>query len=172
MPAVIVDGSTAPIRLALERIAAIGRNPARVLLAVGEEITKSTRSRMERGVDPRGVRWDSYAPLNPLYAKTKQGPGILRGAGYTTSGLYRSITSYVDGRRLVWGSNLVYARIHQLGGVIRPKNKPYLSFEMGGELFHRQSVLIPARPYLGFTDEDRETLTEELHEYLARALGE
>lgn len=171
MSSIIVTGSVGPIISALDRIAAIGRNPRGVLEAVSAQVIKSTRRRMEAGTDPRGVRWDSYAPLNPLYASEKVGPGILRGAGYTTSGLYRSITSYVDGNRLVWGSNLVYARIHQLGGVIRPKNARALVFWMGGQKFERGSVTIPARPYLGFTDEDREALVGELEEYLARAMG-
>lgn len=64
------------------------------------------------------MRWDSYAPLNPLYASEKKGEGILRGE---QNHLYKSITSYVDGNRLIWGSNLSYSRIHQLGGVIDPE---------------------------------------------------
>ncbi|MFT8896760.1 MAG: phage virion morphogenesis protein [Acetobacter sp.] len=168
MSSIIVTGTTGPIISALDRIAAIGRNPGRVLEAVSEQVIKSTRHRMEAGIDPRGVRWDSYAPLNPLYASEKKGFGILRGP---QQHLYKSIVSYVDGNRLVWGSNLDYARIHLLGGVIRPKNARALVFWMGGQKFQRGSVTIPARPYLGFTDEDRETLVGELEEYLARAMG-
>lgn len=168
MSSIIVTGTTGPIISALDRIAAIGRNPSGVLRAVSEQVIKSTRRRMEAGVDPRGVRWDSYAPLNPLYASDKKGTGILLGGGRN---LYKSIVSYVDGNRLVWGSNLVYSRIHNLGGWIFPKDKPQLSFMMGGMWFHAWDVFIPQRQYLGFTDEDRETLVGELEEYLARAMG-
>nr|WP_298797436.1 phage virion morphogenesis protein [uncultured Acetobacter sp.] len=170
MPSVIVSGDSSPIRAALDRIAAIGRDPSAVLSAVGNSILNNTRKRMEEGVDPRGVRWDSYAPLNPLYASTKEGPGILRGADYSTAGLYRSLTKQVRGNSLVWGSALPYARIHQMGGVIVPKNRPALTFFMGDEKFSRKSVTIPARPYLGFTQEDREDVMGELEDYLARAL--
>ncbi|MCE0745547.1 phage virion morphogenesis protein [Acetobacter sicerae] len=168
MSSIIVTGTTGPIISALDRIAAIGRNPRGVLEAVSWKVITSTRHRMEAGIDPRGVRWDSYAPLNPLYASEKKGEGILRGE---QNHLYKSITSYVDGNRLIWGSNLSYSRIHQLGGVIRPKNARALVFWMGGQKFQRGSVTIPQRQYLGFTDEDRETLVGELEEYLARAMG-
>jgi len=51
-----------------------------------------------------------------------------------TGNLRRSITvdpqliSQVDNKIAV-GSNLVYARIHDLGGIIKPKNKKYLHFK-------------------------------------------
>lgn len=170
MPSVIVSGSTQPIRSALDRIAAIGRDPSRVLDAVGFSILNNTRRRMERGVDPRGIAWESYAPLNPLYASTKDGPGILRGLDWSRTGLYGSLTKRVRGNTLEWGSALPYARIHQFGGVIVPRTKKALVWEMGGAVFMRKSVKIPARPYLGFTEEDREDVMYLLEEYLARAM--
>lgn len=176
MDGVSVLGSTQPIRDALGRIADIGRDPSGVLRALGAGVVRHTKWRMEAGVDPRGVRWDSYAPLNPFYASSKEGAGILLGRGGMASGLAGSLTSAVHGNVLVWGSNKVYSRIHQLGGIIQPKNKRQLSFRMGwgGDgkplWWHRDSVEIPARPYLGFTAQDRQFLVEELEDYLARAL--
>ena len=41
-----------------------------------------------------------------------------------------------------------YARIQELGGVIRPKRKPYLAFKINGVWIRAQSVTIPKRPYL------------------------
>lgn len=51
------------------------------------------------------------------------------------------------------GTNLVYAAIHEFGGIITPKNGEFLVFEVEGfggwtdKVFARQ-VEIPARPYL------------------------
>lgn len=167
MASIRISGSAAGISASLQRIAALGRNPQPVLEALGRSVVLNTRHRMERGVDPNG---DPWVPLNPIYALTKEGPGILRGPQWSSSGLYRSITSIAQGRTLIWGSNKVYAAIHQFGGIIQPKNGRQLSFEMGGHLFHVDSVEIPARPYLGFTDEDRVDLTEELEAFIVRAL--
>lgn len=167
MARITLKGSFDPIQSALKDIAAIGRDPQAVLAAIGLLMVRSTRHRIEQGVDPEG---QPFEPLNPLYALTKEGPGILRGRAWNQSGLYASLTSRANGNVLVWGSNKVYAPVHQFGAVIQPKNGNHLSFEMGGELFHVDSVFVPARPFLGFTERDREDAIEELGGFLRRAM--
>ena len=46
------------------------------------------------------------------------------------------------------GSNLKYARIHEEGGVIKPKKGKYLKFTVGGKTIFTESVTIPKRPFL------------------------
>ena len=46
------------------------------------------------------------------------------------------------------GSSVKYARIHELGGVIRAKGKGWLSFRIGKHFIKVKQVTIPARPYL------------------------
>ena len=48
-------------------------------------------------------------------------------------------------------SDRKYAAIHQVGGIIRPKNKPALVFQSGGKTWRVKSVKIPARPFFPFT---------------------
>ena len=66
--------------------------------------------------------------------------------------LRRSITSDVDtaGRTLVGtlGSHVVYAAIHELGGIIRARSSQYLRFQIEGEWKTVRQVMIPDRPYL------------------------
>ncbi|GBR09487.1 phage virion morphogenesis protein [Gluconobacter frateurii] len=166
MASISLTGSFQPMRDTLERIAGIGRNPENVLKAVGHIVLTSTRHRIEQEVDPQG---QPFKPLNPQYALTKEGPGILRGPNFN-AGLYGSLTAQASGPVLRWGSNKVYAAVHQFGAVIKPKNAKQLSFEMGGSLFHRGSVTVPARPYLAFTSEDREDVLTELEGFLRRAM--
>ena len=50
---------------------------------------------------------------------------------------------------ITFGPHTVYARIHELGGIIRPTNGPYLVFVgSSGNLVFTKSVTMPARPYL------------------------
>ncbi|MFT8422072.1 MAG: phage virion morphogenesis protein [Gluconacetobacter sp.] len=167
MAQIRLTGTMREIASALDRIAAIGRNPSRVLAAVGEEMIQSTQLRFETQTAPDGTPW---APLNPHYAAdkaaTRPGAGILT----YTQHLRRGISRYVDGRTLVWGSNLDYAAVHQFGAVIKPKSRKALFFSLGGREVMARSVTIPARPYLGFTAEDRLTVIEELEDALARAM--
>jgi len=54
-----------------------------------------------------------------------------------------------SGSRGLWGSTDVrYALIHELGGVIRPTKAPALMFRIDGQFVRVQKVRIPARPYL------------------------
>lgn len=46
------------------------------------------------------------------------------------------------------GTNVVYARIQELGGTIRAINGPYLKFQVGGQWVQKKEVVIPARPFL------------------------
>lgn len=47
------------------------------------------------------------------------------------------------------GPHVVYAAIHEFGGVIRPTNGPYLVFQTDdGNWVATRSVTIPARPYV------------------------
>lgn len=52
------------------------------------------------------------------------------------------------------GSNLDYAAMQEFGtaglpgGVLRPKNKPYLVFEIGGQVIKTKEVRRAAHPYL------------------------
>lgn len=55
-----------------------------------------------------------------------------------------------DGVRGVWGvQDVRYALIHELGGVITPRQAKVLAFTLpNGETVFAKSVTIPARPYL------------------------
>jgi len=53
------------------------------------------------------------------------------------------------GGTVVVGAATKYAAIHEFGGVIRAKNKPYLMFQTRDGAWHKvKEVRIPARPYL------------------------
>lgn len=111
---------------------------------IGEFEAKVTRARFLSATDPDGKGWQI---LNTLYAKTKKGPGILRGATRALSQIVWQIAE----DSLEVGSNEVYARIHNEGGTIVPKNAAALVFSMGGQTFKVKSVTIPQRRFLGWS---------------------
>lgn len=161
-----LTGSFDPVATALRRISEIGTQPERVLTPLGHIILNSTRRRIVDQVTPDG---GPFAALNPGYAAAKDGPGILRGRDYQ-NGLYGSLVTQAEGNVLRWGSNKPYAAVHQFGAIIKPRTAKALAFSIGGHPIFRQSVTIPARPYLGFTAEDREHFVTELEGWLARAM--
>lgn len=46
-------------------------------------------------------------------------------------------------------TDVIYGRIHELGGIIRPRTANYLRFQIAGQWVMTRRVRIPARPYLG-----------------------
>lgn len=169
------------VRRAFLALAAIGRDGG-VLGAIGVGLARNTRERFDQAQDPDGQPW---ASLHPLYAPLKRGPGILRESGMR-GGLQGSITSQVAGRSVIVGSNKIYAAVHQFGATIRAKNAPALVFRLATgrtitgkrgrtspetSLVFVESVTIPARPYLGLSRRDEDTVREVVFGALQRAMG-
>lgn len=70
-----------------------------------------------------------------------------------TNRLRGSITrGPVQGRegtlQVVVGTNVIYARIHEFGGVIVPKRRKFLRFAVDGRAVFAKRVTIPKRPYI------------------------
>ena len=84
-------------------------------------------------------------------------------------GRFASLTSQVEGNVLRVGTNKVYAAVHQFGGTIRPRAAPRLAFRLGQRLVFAGTVTIPARPFLGISDDDRATILEGFEDFAARA---
>jgi len=65
------------------------------------------------------------------------------------------------------GSSLVYARIHQLGGVVRPRAKRALCVPMGGGRYLMlKKATIPARPFLAVQEEDKLAIMRAARAYI------
>ncbi|MBI5328862.1 MAG: phage virion morphogenesis protein [Deltaproteobacteria bacterium] len=71
-----------------------------------------------------------------------------------TARLKNSFTIRADANEATVGTNVQYAAIHQFGGKITAKNKPYLKFKVGEKWVSKKSVTIPARPFMLVQDED------------------
>lgn len=126
------------------------------LKVIGQAMLKSTRKRFDDQVDPAGHAWKA---LNPTYAAGKRGTKILQESGMA-GGLLGSITAQVTGTTLQIGTNKVDGAIHQFGGTIVPRAYPALVFRLDGRLYFAHKVNIPARPFLGVSEEDRRAILE------------
>lgn len=149
---------------AIRKLIELSGNMTGALKNAGEYERQSTIDRIEAEKTPEGT---PFTPLNPLYAETKKGPGILRGE----SGDLASIVYQLGQDEVEVGTNSNHGAIHQFGGTIKPKNAAALVFEMGGQTFKVKSVKIPARPYVGISAADREELLAIFQDYIVEASG-
>ena len=153
------------VRQAFHRLAMVtGGNTKPVMGAIGQAVVASTQRRFVSQTSPDGQHW---LPVNPLRAADKRNSRIL-----TESGRLRSSINARPGNDSVRiGTNVLYAAIHQFGGVILPKNAQKLKFMMGGIRFSVARVVMPARPYLGISDDDHEEIRDIVLGALDRAIG-
>ena len=140
---------------------------APLMRRLGERIQAWTQDRFDANQQqaPDGTPW---AKLNPKYAQNK--PRHLQNRKLTLSGHLRKSIRWqlLDSQSVLVGTNVKYAAIHQFGGTIRPKKGKALAF--GGRFV--QSVTIPARPYLGISEQDNQEIREIIKDWVLEQQGD
>ena len=129
---------TESVERALRELAERGQNMRPVLGDIGEHLLQSTEDRFRRQVDPEGNPWRPLS-LNYRTTKPRNKDKILTLDGH----LRRTLRYNVRGSELTVGTDRVYGAVHQFG------------FED-----------IPARPYLGISDDDTSELVMILADWL------
>ena len=137
-------------------------DPSPLLAELGEYGLRSTRARFKTQTAPDGTAW---AGLETWYKreKSRNKNRILTLDGYLRS---RMTWQFAGDRTVEIGSNLPYAAVHQFGATIKPRAAKVLMFR--GHVAN--SVTIPARPYLGLSDEDRSEIVGRTLEWLQRIM--
>jgi phage virion morphogenesis protein len=136
--------SDADLAAALAELARVGRDPAPALRPIGSILVRNIRNRIVAEETPDGA---PFASLQERTRQRKSGAGILRERAMR-GGLFGSFVSQVDGAVLRVGTNKVYAATHQFG-----------------------RDAIPARPFLGLSDEDRRDIRETIQGHMRRVTG-
>lgn len=125
---------------------------------IGEALVSSTKRRFMEGKGPNGEEWK---------ASGRGGKTLV-----DTARLQKSISAKVAINTVFVGSNVEYARIHQLGGEIKPKNKKKLKFKVADGTFRTvDKVTMPARPYLGISEDDHEEVAAIIADFLKESFG-
>jgi phage virion morphogenesis protein len=157
-----IEIDTSPVADVLARLARAGAELEQPLDAIGAVLVANTVHRFETGQAPGGAPW-----LQSLRAKIRGGQTLV-----DTARLKQSFSSLVIGKLVVWGTNVLYAAIHQFGGTILPRKGPFLIFTnaQGIKVFARK-VVMPARPFVGFDKDDETDVREILVEHLQRIGG-
>lgn len=150
----------AGVLAALRRVASVLADPTPLtneIAALGES---STRQRFRTETGPDGTAWKQSLRAKLTGGRTLTQDGHLSG----------SLSSRHGRTFAEWGVNRIYAAIHQFGGVIRPVNAKALRFQLAdGSFAVRKSVTMPARPYLGLSDDDVGDILDAIERALAPA---
>jgi phage virion morphogenesis protein len=150
--------------------------------SVGMMMQTSVRHRFEVGQDPDGSPWP------PSVRALAEGGQTLVDRGH----LRDSVTYQADTTSVRQGTNVVYARIHQLGGAIKREARTqtihrrlYADGRLGTKFVKRtarnavatdhavgaHTITMPARRYLGLSTEDRAQAGEIIADWITGALS-
>lgn len=148
----------------LAEVAARGKNLEPALAGFGDYLVLVTRDRFETEQDPDGKPWK---PLSVFTLMLKKGSGILT----ESTDLRNSFHRQADSISVRMGTDRPYAALHQFG---LKKTLNIRSHTRKGKTgtavvkAHTRKVDMPARPFLGFTDQDRVELIETIKDHLLR----
>lgn len=175
---------------ALGRLQRAAENPAGAYHRLGAHFIYSTHRNFETETAPDGTKW---RPLSPRTAAKRVGRGRRRGFEHIlrlTNRLQQSVAYNVLADGVEWGSNLVYARPHQLGATItmpaRSGSVNLKNIRRKGNRFVRpgtkdaksrlvairaHQVQLPARPFIGISALDRQEVPAIIEDYLREEVG-
>lgn len=148
-------------KIVLERLAKLqrlGTNLRPAFLDIGKYLERSHRQRWDREVSPDGVKW---AALSPWYQaqKAKNADKVL----VLNAHLRDTLAQQATARSLKFGSNRVYAAVHQFGAKAGAFGRKKGRAIPWGD--------IPARPFLGVSTDDEAEILALLKEHLTIAGG-
>lgn len=138
--------------------------------AAGQDLRPALRSIARAGVTQTKLRFiTKRGPDGSTWKPSRDNPNTLILKSY----LRDSITDRPpEANAVEWGSNRVYAGVHQDGATIEPKAPGgRLRFQIAGKWVFARKVTIPPRPYLGVNAEDMAEFAEIALDHLGAPLG-
>ena len=123
-------------------------DPSELMTTLGALGESQTRRRIsEEKTAPDGTPW------KPNTA----GTSILVDSGQH---LLYSIAWTASAEEATWGATWEHAHVHQDGMTIVPKESDRLVFQLGGRTVFAKEVTIPARPFVGLSEDNRREILD------------
>ena len=128
-------------------------------MALGEGVRESTLERFKEGRAPDGRRWKTS-----IRAATTGGKTLI-----DSSQLRNSIQVTADASGFAVGTNAKH-QVGDQGRTIRARKAKNRRFQVGGQWVSKKQVKvnIPARPFLGLSDEDMQEIKATTEEFIGR----
>jgi len=191
-----VDVQERPVVDALNRLLALGLSPRPVLRIIGEHLVASVERRFDTETAPDGKPWQ---PVSKQTRARKKHPKILTETHRLRSSIVYRVASRDTleiGTNVVYGaihqfggtiqcaafSSWRNLRLDARGNLVRQgKERRAANLARFAKATHKRvrkvqftvdahGITIPARPFLGLSEQDRRTILEDFNYYLGDAL--
>ncbi|PKP85827.1 MAG: phage virion morphogenesis protein [Alphaproteobacteria bacterium HGW-Alphaproteobacteria-2] len=157
-----IDYNDAELQASLVRLGALLGNLTPVMQDLGEFLVASTKDRFPAGTAPDGTPWAPKSPTTLEAYRRRGDPADPRPLFGPTGSLSRGIFAQADAGSVEWGSAMIYARVMQEGAA----RGAFGATSRGAPIPWGD---IPARPFLGLSDDDESALIAIVEEWLDRA---
>jgi phage virion morphogenesis protein len=161
-----IDLTEDEITAALERLSRSLTNTTPVMQDIGELMVRSTKQRFPEGRSPDGAAW---LPKSPTTLAAYQARGdrmdfrpLFGPSGRLSSEIFYEVGP--GGGSVEVGSNLIYAAVMQFGAA----QGAFGATSRGGPIPWGP---IPARPFLGVSEEDRTNILATIDDWLQTAVA-
>lgn len=154
----VIDPS--PLDELAHRLAAVDADKAEALDAIGAAWETTTKGRFETSTAPDGTPWV------PSERARKGGKTLV-----DTARLKGSNTHQVDGDTVEVGTNVEYAAAHQFGAEIQQAGASAVPLFLPEGAVGGRVIVLPARPFIGITDEDYANFAEILEGFVEAKAG-
>lgn len=155
-----VEGEARVIAV-LNAIALSGAERSQLFDEIGFNLVENAQLRFIDGVSPDGEAW-----VQSIRAK-QQGGQTLIDKGQLRS----SLTHVIHEDGVEYGTNLPYAAPNHYGATIKAVNAPFLAFKIGSKFVKKKSVTLPARPFVGISQEDELMVVDVFNNFLSRVVN-
>ncbi|XQE65774.1 phage virion morphogenesis protein [Pseudomonas sp. P3C3] len=156
-----LDSNLAAVQRVFTSIRQMGANPQPLLQQIALYGENSTRERFSTQTGPDGQRW------KPSLRALHSGGKTLTKDGH----LGDSITSQADSEAAEWGTNRIYAAVHQFGATIAAKAGQFLRFAIPGLGWaSKRQVKIEARAFLGVSAEDSREILDLAADHITQLI--
>lgn len=152
MAGVQVEVNDAEVRAALERLHQFAASPAAAMKDAGEYMQRAVDDRFANQEGPSGKAW---APNSPVTLLRKKNPRIL----HESTNLRGSIHYRASDDEMRQGTNLDYAAAQHFG-----MEQGYAGQTARGAPIPWGEI--PARPYLGFSDDDNAEILRIMEDHI------
>ena len=161
MPSVRIEGDTRGLIRKIQSFSEIDKRSINHVL--GQIAKDSTRERFKRSVAPDGRKWRVS-----IRAAAEGGKTLIQ-----TAQLRNSIQMRSNASGFAVGTNAKHAATHQFGDTgrtIRARRAKVLRFQVDGKWVSKKQVRvnIPARPFLGLSEDDMQEMKATVEEFIAR----
>ena len=154
-----LEGDTRALLKKIKDFSEVDKKKCNAVL--GESVRESTLGRFKQSREPSGKKWRTS-----IRASEEGGKTLIQSAQ-----LRNSIHVKSDASGFAVGTNVKYAATHQLGEpgrTIQARRANALRFRVGGMWFSKKKVKvsIPARPFLGLSDDDMQELKATVENFV------